>query len=92
MCFTLHWIGGTKRNVEVRWNEHNNPTKNSEPSKHFQNNLAIHYSLYDRTAFYKVKVIFINLLTEIEFMNKISKSIKTASKLTPSIKKVNSII
>ena len=23
----LHYIGETKRNVEVRWNEHNNPTK-----------------------------------------------------------------
>ena len=29
-----HCIGETKRNAEVRWNEHNNPTKSSEPSKH----------------------------------------------------------
>ena len=28
------YIGETKRNAEVRWNEHNNPTKSSEPSKH----------------------------------------------------------
>ena len=27
-------IGETKRNAEVRWNEHNNPTKSSKPSKY----------------------------------------------------------
>ena len=36
------YIGETKRNVEVRWNEHNNPTKSSEPSKHLRNNIN-HY-------------------------------------------------
>ena len=29
------YIVETKRNVEVRWNDHNNPTKNAEPSKPF---------------------------------------------------------
>ena len=32
------YIGETKRNAEVRWNEHNNPTKSSEPSKHLRSN------------------------------------------------------
>ena len=36
------YIGETKRNAEVRWNEHNNPTKSSEPSKHLQSNIN-HY-------------------------------------------------
>ena len=35
-------IGETKRNVEVRWNEHNNPTKSSEASKHLRSNIN-HY-------------------------------------------------
>ena len=29
-------IGEAKRNAEVRWNEHNNPTKSSEPTKQHQ--------------------------------------------------------
>ena len=33
------YIGESKRNAEVRWNEHNNPSKSSEPSKHLQNNI-----------------------------------------------------
>ena len=28
------YIGETERNAKVRQNEHNNPTKSSEPSKH----------------------------------------------------------
>ena len=36
------YIGETKRNPEVRWNEHNNPTKSSEPSKHLRSNIN-HY-------------------------------------------------
>ena len=32
------YIGETKRNASVRWEEHNNPTKNSEPAKHLKNN------------------------------------------------------
>ena len=33
------YIGETIRNVEVRWNEHNDPRGKSEPSKHLTNNL-----------------------------------------------------
>ena len=33
------YIGETKRNAEVRWNKHNNPTKSSEPSKHLRSNI-----------------------------------------------------
>ena len=33
------YIGETKRNAEVRWNEHNNPTKSSEPSVHPRRNI-----------------------------------------------------
>ena len=39
------YIGETKRNAEVRWNEHNNPTKSSEPSKHLRSNTTILYGL-----------------------------------------------
>ena len=38
----LRYIGESKRNAEVRSNEHNNPTKSSEPSKQFQSNIN-HY-------------------------------------------------
>ena len=31
---------GNMRNAEVRWNEHNNPTKSSDISKHLQINIA----------------------------------------------------
>ena len=42
LCVIYNWncscgsryIGETKCNAEVKWNEHNNPTKSSEPSKH----------------------------------------------------------
>ena len=33
------FIGETKRNAEVRWNEHHNATTSSEPSKHLQSNI-----------------------------------------------------
>ena len=33
------YISETKRNAEARWNEHNNPTKSSEPTKHFRCNI-----------------------------------------------------
>ena len=33
------YIGETSRNVEVRWNEHNNPMKKSNPSKYIIDNL-----------------------------------------------------
>ena len=36
------YIGEAKHNAEVRWNEHNNPTKSSEPSKHLRSNIN-HY-------------------------------------------------
>ena len=29
-----HYIGESKRDAEVRWNEYKNPTKNPKPSKH----------------------------------------------------------
>ena len=32
----------TELNAEVRWNQHNNPTKSSEPSKHLRSNIN-HY-------------------------------------------------
>ena len=40
-----HYIGKTKRNAEVSLNEHNNPTKSSEPSKHLRSNTTILYGL-----------------------------------------------
>jgi len=36
-CGALY-IGETKRNVQVRWKEHNDPRKNSEPAKHLYQN------------------------------------------------------
>ena len=36
------YISETKRVAEVRWNEHNNPPKSSEPSKHLRRNIN-HY-------------------------------------------------
>ena len=36
------YVGETKRYVEVRWNEHNNPAESSEPSKHLRSNIN-HY-------------------------------------------------
>ena len=38
------YIGETKRNVETRWNEHNNPNKNSEPAKHIRHNPDHHFT------------------------------------------------
>ena len=32
------YIGETIRNTSIRWEEHNDPTKKSEPSKHLKNN------------------------------------------------------
>ena len=34
---TKNYIGETKRNAEVRWSEHENITKDSEPAKHLRN-------------------------------------------------------
>ena len=36
------YIGETKHNAEIRWNEHNNPAKSSEPSKHLRSSIN-HY-------------------------------------------------
>ena len=33
------YIGETKHNFKIAWNEHNNLTKSSEPSKHHQNKI-----------------------------------------------------
>ena len=41
-CCVSCYIGETKRNAEVRWSEHNNPTKSSEPSKRLGSN-SNHY-------------------------------------------------
>ena len=40
-CGSLY-IGETKHTAEVRWSEHNNPTKSSKPSKHLRSNIN-HY-------------------------------------------------
>ena len=37
-------IGETKRNAEVRWNKHNNPTKSSVPSKHLRSNINLYFT------------------------------------------------
>ena len=37
--FESRYIGETKSNAEIRWNEHKNPTKSSEPSKHLRSNI-----------------------------------------------------
>ena len=37
------YIGETKRNTEVRWNKHNNPTKSSETSKYLRSNINHHF-------------------------------------------------
>ena len=39
------YIGEIKRNTEVRWNEHNNPTKNSKPSKNLQSNINYYFTM-----------------------------------------------
>ena len=40
-----HYIGETKRNAELRSNEHNNPTKSSELSKHLRSNIIVSHRL-----------------------------------------------
>ena len=34
------YIGETRRNVELRWEEHENTSKDSEPAKHLKENLS----------------------------------------------------
>ena len=39
-CFCgSHCIGEANRNTEARWNDHNNPTKSSEPLKYLRSNI-----------------------------------------------------
>ena len=38
-CYGSRYIDKTKYNAEVRWNDHSDPSKSSEPSKHVQNNI-----------------------------------------------------
>ena len=40
---TVNYIGESKRNVTTRWGEHNNPTHNSEPPKHLNENNQHNY-------------------------------------------------
>ena len=40
----VSYVGETKRNVEVRWSEHNDARKASEPSKHLYNNPTHSYT------------------------------------------------
>ena len=55
------YIGETVRNVEVRWGEHNNPTKVSNPSKHIKDNVdhVFHWSVLARapTKMFQRKVL-----------------------------------
>ena len=39
------YIGETKYNAKVRLNEHNNPIKRSEPSKHLRSNINHYFTL-----------------------------------------------
>ena len=38
-CYGSRYIDKTKCNAEVRWNDHSDPSKSSEPSKHVRNNI-----------------------------------------------------
>ena len=38
------YIGEMKRNAEFRWNEHNNPSISSEPSKHLRSNINNYFT------------------------------------------------
>ena len=39
------YFGENKHNAEVRWNEHNNSTKSSGPSKHLWSNINHYFTL-----------------------------------------------
>ena len=47
-------MGKTVRNVEVRWDEHSNPTKVTNPSKHVRDNVdhTFHWSVLMRAPTY----------------------------------------
>ena len=52
------YIGETKRNVEVRWCEHNNPKHQSEPAKHIKDNIEHQFIwkiLCDAPDFYQTR-------------------------------------
>ena len=55
------YIGETARNVEVRWGEHNNPTKVLNPSKHIKDNVdhVFHWLVIGRapTNTFQLKVL-----------------------------------
>ena len=38
------YIGETKRNARVGWNEHNNPTKCLQPSKNLRSNINYYFT------------------------------------------------
>ena len=40
----LRYIGETKRNADVRWNEHNHLSKSSEPSKSIPSNINQYFT------------------------------------------------
>ena len=40
----LRYIGETKRNADVRWNEHNHLSKSSEPSKNIRSNINQYFT------------------------------------------------
>ena len=42
--FGLSYIGETKRNVEIRWEEHEDPKWKSEPASHLQKNPSHSFS------------------------------------------------
>ena len=38
------YIGGTRRNIQLRWYKHENTSKDSEPAKHLKQNLSQKFS------------------------------------------------
>ena len=54
------YIGETMHNVEVRTAEHNDPTHNSEPARHIQQNKSRKFSwkvIYPARRFFKRKIL-----------------------------------
>ena len=56
---SANYIGETKRNVETRWNEHENPNKDSEPAKHLRkfpilNSIGKYFSRHLQTKLRKI--------------------------------------
>ena len=44
ICLWKTYIGKTRRNAELRWEEHENTSKDSEPAKHLKENLSYKFS------------------------------------------------